>query len=83
MRDRLVQLLVREPAALLDLEPEPQEALLLPERAKAIAVAFSDLLDKVEAFGCTGRDLALVKTKLEEACFCAKRGMASLPENQE
>ena len=52
-------------------------------KARSIASAFSDLLDAVEATGCTGRDLALVKTKLEEACFCAKRGVASLPENQE
>lgn len=52
-------------------------------RAKDIAVAFSDLLDRLEAQGITGRDMALVKTKLEEACFVAKRGMASLPENQE
>jgi hypothetical protein len=52
-------------------------------KARGIAENFSALLDAVEAAGCTGRDLALVKTKLEEACFCAKRGMASLPENQE
>lgn len=52
-------------------------------KATAIAEGFSILLDGLEANGVTGRDLALVKTKLEEACFCAKRGMASLPENQE
>jgi hypothetical protein len=52
-------------------------------KAASIAQAFSDLLNNIEASGCTGRDLALVKTKLEEACFAAKRGMASLPENQE
>lgn len=52
-------------------------------KAQRIAAAFSHLLLEVELTGCTGRDLALVKTKLEEACFVAKRGMASLIENQE
>lgn len=52
-------------------------------KARALAIDFSTLLDRIEASGCTGRDLALVKTKLEEACFVAKRGMASLLENQE
>lgn len=54
-------------------------------KAKALGIAngFSILLDMIERQGVTGRDLALVKTKLEEACFAAKRGMASLPENQE
>lgn len=53
------------------------------KKASAIAEGFSILLDGLEAQGLTGRDLALVKTKLEEACFVAKRGMASLIENQE
>lgn len=52
-------------------------------KARQLAEGFSILLDGVEAAGVTGRDLALVKTKLEEACFAAKRGMASLMENQE
>ena len=52
-------------------------------KARELAEDFSTLLSCVEGSGCTGRDLALVKTKLEEACFAAKRGMASLPENQE
>jgi hypothetical protein len=69
-----------------NIRPEFQVHMLTPlgqARAKDIAVAFSDLLDRLEAQGITGRDMALVKTKLEEACFVAKRGMASLPENQE
>lgn len=51
--------------------------------AHAIAQAFSELLDKIEAHVPPGRSLALVKTDLERACFNAKRGMAELPENQE
>ena len=53
------------------------------KKAAAIAEGFSILLDGLEGAGVTGRDLALVKTKLEEACFAAKRGMASQLENQE
>lgn len=52
-------------------------------KAQGIAERFSLLLDDLENYGVTGRDLALVKTKLEEACFVAKRGMASLPQYQE
>lgn len=70
----------------MNIRPEFQVHMLSElgkARAKDIACAFSDLLDRLEAQGITGRDMALVKTKLEEACFVAKRGMASLPENQE
>lgn len=52
-------------------------------KARVIAEAFSDLLAVIESYGVTGRDLAMTKTDLENACFHAKRGMASLPENQE
>ena len=53
------------------------------EKARALAESFSDLLNFVEGVGVTGRNLALVKTKLEEACFVSKRGIAELIENQE
>lgn len=53
------------------------------QKAAGIAERFSRLLDDIENYGVTGRNLALVKTKLEEACFVAKRGIAELPENQE
>ena len=52
-------------------------------KARGIAERFSTLLDELENYGVTGRDLAMVKTDLENACFHAKRGMASLPEYQE
>lgn len=54
-------------------------------KARSIATAFSDLLEKVEAtcMGASGgRELALVRTKLEEACFFAKKAMAGNVENQ-
>lgn len=52
-------------------------------RARALALIFTTALNEIESLGVTGRELALVKTKLEEASYFAKRGVASLPENQE
>lgn len=46
-----------------------------------IAEVFSTALNKLEELIGSGRELAIVKTKLEEACFFAKRGMASKAEN--
>jgi len=52
--------------------------------ARTVAARFSALLDGLEATcGKEGRDMAIVRTKLEEACFFAKRALASKPENQE
>lgn len=54
-------------------------------RASLIAKAFETCLNDVEGL-CVdgdGRCLALVRTKLEEACFFAKKAMASHPGNQE
>lgn len=70
----------------MNIRPEFQVHMLNENgkrKAREIAEGFSILLAGVEALGVTGRELALVKTKLEEACFFAKRGIASLPENQE
>lgn len=54
------------------------------EKAQLIAEAFNTLLESLQqGLVPPGRELAIVKTKLEEACFFAKKGMASLPENQD
>ena len=53
------------------------------ERAQLIAQAFDELLGKVRAFCPEGRELSLVKTKLEEAAFFAKKGMAKSPANHD
>lgn len=55
---------------------------LTPEglkKAQEIAEAFDQLLTRLETVCVTdGRDLALVRTKLQEACFFAKRALARL-----
>lgn len=50
-------------------------------KAVVVAVAFDELLDKLLNTCPAGRELALVKTKLEEACFFAKKSLTSDPEN--
>lgn len=70
----------------MSIRPEFDVHLLNPEgieKARNIASAFSTLLNDVEAYcGKDGREMALVRTHLQEAGFFAKRAMAMRPENQ-
>lgn len=50
------------------------------ECAKEIARVFSFTLDRIEAIcGTDGREMAIVRTKMEEAGFFAKKAMAVRP----
>jgi hypothetical protein len=61
-------------------------------KANEIAQAFDQLLEKVITLSSQtapgpqvvvkSRELSIVRMKLEEASFFAKKAMASLPENQ-
>lgn len=66
---------------------EFQTHVLSPEglaKCRDVAKKFSDLLDYLCGDGvCVhGRELAITKTKLEEACFYAKKALASNMANQ-
>ncbi len=47
-------------------------------KAKDIAQAFDECLSTLELVCPDGRELAIVRTKLEEACFFAKKSMANV-----
>lgn len=51
-------------------------------KARELGEAFTEALDKIEALVPPGRERALVITKLQEASFFAKRGIAVVTENQ-
>lgn len=52
-------------------------------KARAIAETFSSALTDLESqCGADGREMAVVRTKLQEAAFFAKRAMAVRAENQ-
>ena len=55
-------------------------------KSKAVMIAdcFTNFLTELKGLGALeGREGAIVKTKLEEACFFAKKSMAVRPENQD
>lgn len=52
-------------------------------KAAGLSASFNSLLNYLEATcGTDGREMAIVRTKLEEACFFAKKAVASRPENR-
>ncbi len=51
--------------------------------ALAIKQAFEELEQKLTIICPAGRERSIVMTKLEEACFFAKKAMANDGENQE
>jgi hypothetical protein len=53
------------------------------EKAKSLANGFDALLDFVKERVPEGRYLSIVRTKLEEASFFAKKGIAVDPTNQQ
>lgn len=52
------------------------------KRLASITLAFNDLLDGIRPIVPEGREWSIIKTKLEEACFYAKRGMSLAATNQ-
>jgi len=51
---------------------------------KALAGEFHGFLCSLEGMcGTEGREMAIVRMKLEEACFFAKKAMASQKHNQQ
>lgn len=64
------------------------EVHMLNEDGKKLAGIIAEgfdrlLLDLENDCGKDGREMAIVRTKLEEACFFAKKAMASRKENQQ
>jgi hypothetical protein len=51
-------------------------------KATKLGEIFSAALDQIETVVPTGRERAIVVTKLQEASFFAKRGIAVDPANQ-
>ena len=52
-------------------------------KARQIAESFSRLLDELESVCPPCRETSVMKTKLEESSYFAKRSMAQQPENQD
>ena len=51
------------------------------KNAQIVAESFDELLRHLTAHVPAGREFAIVKTKLEEACFFAKKAIANDPAN--
>lgn len=49
------------------------------DKCQQIAMTFDTTLESLKAIGVSGRHLALVTTKLEEACSFAKKSIAADP----
>jgi hypothetical protein len=71
----------------INVAPEFEVHMLNEEgkiKAKQIAESFSILLTNlINLCGSDGREMAIVRIKLEEACFFAKKTMANKKENQQ
>jgi hypothetical protein len=52
-------------------------------KAKEIADAFDECLERIKEVCPEGRELSIAKTKLEESCFFSKKAMASAEGNTE
>lgn len=52
------------------------------DKAQEIAAVFDTALNQLKEICPESRSFSIVKTKLEEACFFAKKAMASDPTNQ-
>lgn len=50
-------------------------------KAMKIATSFNTLLEDLKETCAPGREFSIVKTKLEEACFFAKKSMAGHADN--
>lgn len=53
------------------------------KKAEVIAEAFNRCLFELQSCCPEGRELSIVKTKLEEAAFFAKKSMANVASNQQ
>ena len=51
-------------------------------KAQCIKELFNEMLTRLSAWTGTGREQSIMKTKLEEACFFAKKSMATQEVNQ-